>query len=249
MTHIISFINNKGGVGKTTVTAHIGYALATFHEKRVLLVDFDPQANLSATFGVYDSPEASKCALGEPFLPTKLTDNLHLIPATIELEDTEQQLTMQQDVYALQTALAPLTLDYDYILIDCPPRLSMLPRNALYASSDVCMISDTGYFTQLGLANIIQFVEAVRIERPHLTLSSVILSRYDARRGASKEVRDIFIKEFGELYLDTPIREAAVIVDATAQQKTVFQHKKTSNAAKDFKILTHQFLERYDPLP
>jgi chromosome partitioning protein len=246
MTKTIAMINNKGGVGKTTVTAHVAYALATFHAKRVLMVDFDPQANLSASFGVYDNPEAGNTAHGKALAPLALSDTLHLIPSTIDLENTEESLTMQQNVYALQTALAPLASNYDFILIDCPPRLSMLPRNALYAASDVCMISDTGYFTQLGLANIIQFVENVRAERPQLTLSSVILSRYDSRRAASKEVREIFQREFGELYLDTPIRETAAIVEATAQQKTVFQHKKNSLASKDFKTLTQQFLNRYE---
>lgn len=246
MTKIISMINNKGGVGKTTVTAHLGYALATFNHKRVLLFDFDPQANLSATFGVYDNAEAGNVAKAVALTALPLYENLDLIPSTIQLEETEEALTIQQNVYALQTSLAPLAPLYDFILIDCPPRLSMLPRNALYASSDVCMISDTGYFTQFGLANIIQFVENVRLERPHLTLSSVILSRYDTRRAASKEVREIFIKEFGDLYLDTPVRETAAIVEATAQQKTVFQYKKNSLASKDFRTLTEQFLSRYE---
>lgn len=241
----VAFINNKGGVGKTTVTAHLAYALAAFHKQRVLMLDFDPQANLSSTFGIDNNPEASNVAVSGKLQSLPIAENLHLIPATIDLEETEQLLTIQANNYALQTALSPHTPHYDWILIDCPPRLSMLPRNALYAASDVCMISDTGFYTQLGLANIIQFVEKVREERPHLTLSSVILSRYDSRRAASKEIREIFRREFGALFLDTPVREAAVIVEATAQQKTVFQHKKNSLASKDFSTLTHQFLERY----
>ncbi len=246
MTKIISFINNKGGVGKTTVCGHVGYALSQFHEKRILLVDFDPQANLSIGFAAHGENNIGAMLTGAIVKPKRLHERLDIISTTIALEDTEELLVVNKDVYALQTALNPLQTQYDYILIDCPPRLSMITRNALYASTDVCMVTDAGFYTQVGLGNIIKFVEKVQEKRRSLNLSSVVLSRYDGRRAASKESHQIYKTEFGSRYLDTPIRENAAMVDASAQQRTIFEYRKNSLVAKDLKELTIKFIHHYE---
>ena len=234
MTKTISFINHKGGVGKTTVCAHIGYALATFHGQRVLLVDYDHQANLTELF----APDSSGDVIA-------ISETLHIMPATLELAHEETALTLKGEKYALKWHLSNIRDNYDFILIDCPPSLGSLTVNALFASTDVCVVSDAGKFSLKGLTTILDVVSAVQKENPRLRVSSAVLNNYETRRSDHNEALATFQSIFPETFLPQPIRHIGAIEQSVWFGTTVFDKYKTSNAVTDFQTLSTLFLQRY----
>lgn len=235
MTKIIAFINHKGGVGKTTVCAHLGYALSNYHSQRVLLVDYDHQANLTATFA-QDADDGTIVSVAE---------GLDLLPATLELAQVEIALTMQGEKYALKRSLDALAGNYDYILIDCPPSLGILTVNALFAATDICIVSDCGKFSLTGLTTILDVVSGVQKQYPALRVSSAILNNYETRRSDHNEALETFRTLFPETFLEQPVRHIGAIEQSVWFGATVFDKYKTSNAVNDFQNLATLFHQKY----
>lgn len=242
-TRIISFINQKGGVGKTTTTAHIGYALAAYHSQRVLLIDYDAQSNLSMLFGVADNPAVAQALQTGKISAVEVRPNLHLLPSTTDFVALEPW--MHQHPKSLQIALESVKGKYDYVLIDCPPSTNIVPETALHAASDVVIIANGEPYSLAGFSTITQFVSRIQSVRPRLTISGVIMTRFDKRKALCREVAEVLKAEFPAAYFDAPVREIQAVVDALASGKTVFEYKKTSLAVQDFKHLTELFHKRF----
>lgn len=254
MSIIVSCINHKGGVGKTTVCAHLGYALSVQHGQRVLLVDFDSQSNLTRFFYAADAVPLSLtdvfsggCSVHDIILSPH--PNLMLLPASLNLTNIEHTLTTENNYHALGDVLRPLAGTFDIALIDCPPSLMTMTLNAMSASTDVCIITTTDRLAIEGISAIIQAVQQVQQTRnPFLALSSVVVSHYEQRKAVAREGLAIVEQYFsGGTVLEPTVPYSVSVQEAIWHTKTVFQHKKSGKATEAFTELAKAFAGRYLP--
>jgi len=196
MGRIISIANQKGGVGKTTTTINLSACLAQAG-KAVLVIDFDPQANTTSGLGVdkrslpatvYDMLMGEKRA--DEILVSTAVDNLSLLPTNVELAGAEIELIdLPEREYILKRILIDMKYMYDYILIDCPPSLSLLTINALTAADTVLVPIQCEYFALEGLSQLMYTIELVRKKlNKRLELEGVVFTMYDSRTNLSAEV-------------------------------------------------------------
>ncbi len=238
--NIITFANHKGGVGKTTTVANIGYALAHRYKKRVLMIDMDPQTNLTSHFGIYERPEHTMyevlkgaSTISEAIM--SLSQNLHLLPSSLDVTNIEAELQgITGREFILREALDSIQ-DYDAILIDTPPSLGVLTVNAFTASTDVCIVVQTEFFALQGLAKLYEIISIVQKRtNPQLTISGVIATMFDKRKGMHCEALQALEERFsGELF-PTQISEAIALVEAASAGKSIFDYKPTSKAAEQY---------------
>lgn len=247
--HIIAFINHKGGVGKTTLCAHIGYALSHLYDKRVLLVDFDPQSNLTL-LRCPDIPTQTLASIlrdGADVREALVTDSYpHLLAADLSLDEDDVMATLVEDNYTTLTRLLEQVRDdYDYILIDCPPSRGAFSKNALVAATDVALVLNPEYFSMRGVVSMVNFIERMQELNPYLKFSTVMLSHF-YRAGICEEAREAIAGTFPHQYLHHPVRRAVAVVNAAAANRTVFEMKEQSDVTNDFKTLTKLFVEQYE---
>lgn len=249
MGKIISFLNHKGGVGKTTCTINIGAGLVEFN-KRVLLIDLDPQANLSLSLGAPRLPNTIYEALrGESELePYTIKDGLDIITSTLDLSGAEMELINEAGrEYILRELFEPVKDKYDFILIDCPPSLGLLTLNALTSSDAVIIPLQTEFLALQGLAKIKQVIQKVKLRlNKKLEIKGVIATMYDSRKVLNREVVGTIKKYFGELVFKTPIRDNVALAEAPAKRKDIFVYNKKSIGAQDFLGLTKELLGRFE---
>lgn len=194
MARIIVFVNQKGGVGKTTSAINIGAALAMLG-KKTLLLDFDPQGNLtsgvggpSGASGVYQVI-SGLCALRDVIVPTRV-ENLMLAPSSIDLSGATVELVDKEDRNEyLKRAISEISEEYDFVLIDCPPSLGILTLNGLNAAGEVIIPLQCEYFALEGLSLILQTIGLVQKSmNPSLKISGILLTMFDGRTKLSQEV-------------------------------------------------------------
>ena len=252
MSIIISCINHKGGVGKTTVCAHLGYALAALHGQRVLLVDVDSQANLTRFFYAANEVEWSltdvltgTCSVQDALCTPQ--PNLTLLPASLNLTNVEHVLTTDNNYYALGDILRPILGNFDVVLMDCPPSLMTMTMNAMHVSTDVCVITTTDRLALEGIGAIIQAVEQVqRTNNPYLAVSSVIVSHYEQRKTVAREGLTMVQNNFtAGTVMQPSVPYSVVVQEAIWHTKTVFQYKKSSPVTLAFTELANAFAARY----
>ena len=250
---VISMVNQKGGVGKTTSTVSLGAALAGYGRK-VLLVDFDPQGALSISLGfnpnemeltVYDLITRSDCHVGDVVLTTDVV-NLDLLPSNIDLSAAELQLVTEVGrEFALQRALAPVIDEYDIILIDCQPSLGLLTLNALAASSGVIVPMECEYFALRGVALLKDTIDKVQGRlNPQLRLMGVLATMYDARTLHSREVLQTVEQAFGDLVFTARISRTVKFPDAAVAGEPITAFAPGSAAAKQYELLAREVLAR-----
>jgi chromosome partitioning protein len=250
---IISMVNQKGGVGKTTSTVSLGAALAGYG-RRVLLVDFDPQGALSVALGynpnemevtVYSLLTDPQCHVGDVLVTTDVP-GMDLLPSNIDLSAAEIQLVSEVGrEYALQRALAAIVPDYDVILIDCQPSLGLLTVNALTASTDVIIPMETEYFALRGVALLKDTIDKVMGRlNPNLRILGVLATMYDPRTLHSREVLETVQKAFGDQVFTTVINRTIKFPDAAVAGEPITTFASSSSGAEAYRRLAREVLAR-----
>lgn len=244
---VISLMNHKGGVGKTTSTVNIGAGLVELG-KKVLLIDFDPQANLTISLGIpRQKVTIYESMRGEAELqPFTVKENMDVITSTLDLSGAELELINEAGrEFILRELLEPLREEYDYILIDCPPSLGLLTLNALTSSDTVFIPLQTEFLAMQGLAKIKQVIDKVRFRlNSKLHIGGVIATMYDSRKVLNRDVVETIQKYFGEKVFKTLIRDNVSLAEAPAQRQDIFEYSKNSFGAEDYLSLCKEIVER-----
>ena len=245
MGHVIAVANHKGGVGKTTSTQNIGAALAKLG-KKTLLLDLDPQGNLSDAFGYDDVEESIYDALTDkaevPII--KLGDHLDLIPSNLDLSVAEVELSGRTGrEYTLKDAIDGVVNKYDYVLIDCPPSLGLLTINALTACDEVYIPLDSHYFSMKGLDKLMFIINQIKKRlNTDIRISGVFMTRYDPRVVVNKNIAAMVEEGFPDTLFKTKIRNNIALVEAPIENQDIFRYAPKSNGAKDYTALTAEIV-------
>ena len=250
---IIALCNQKGGVGKTTSTINLGAALAEF-DRRVLLVDFDPQGALSVGLGVqphqldrtaYNLIMERDVNIDDILLKTSIP-GMDLLPSNIDLSAAEVQLVSEvAREQTLSRVLTPIVDDYDFVLIDCQPSLGLLTVNALTAAHEVIVPLECEFFSLRGVALLIDTIDKVR-ERlnPRLKLAGILATMYDGRTLHGREVFARVVEAFGESVFDTVISRTVRFPETTVAGEPITTWAPTSGGAAAYRNLAREVLAR-----
>jgi chromosome partitioning protein len=241
---IIAVINHKGGVGKTTTTLNLGKALALCG-KKTLIIDIDPQANLSQSIGVEEPDMHVYQAMLEntPLPIVHLAENFDLIPTDLDLSEAE--LKLQNDVngyFKLRNALKTAKENYDFILIDCPPSLGILTTNALIAATHILVVVQSEYLAVKGLQTILKLVESVRENlNPDLEVLGMLVTQINKtifRQNIAETLRNIYQ---GKVF-QTAIRQNISLAEASSVGQDIFTYNSKSAGAEDYMSLAKELL-------
>ena len=238
MTQTIVFSNHKGGVGKTTSTVNIGAGLANYLDKKVLIIDLDPQANLTQSLGVPNSENHVYGSLtgSYPLTPTVITPNLHIVPSTLDLSGAEVELSAEPGrEYILRELIDEIKANYDYVLIDTPPSLSLLTINAFTAADQIIIPIQAEYLAVQGLTKLVEVIEKIKKRlNKHLTLGGLVLTQYDSRKVLHREVAELVKTHFPDKVFKTIIRNNITLAEAPSVQQDIFGYNPKSNGAEDY---------------
>lgn len=248
--HVIAVLNQKGGVGKTTTAINLGAYLAK-DGKSVLIVDSDPQGNSTSGLGV-DKQSLTSTLYDVLFSRAEATKTLvqtnvkglSLLPTNAQLAGAEVELVpIMQRENQLKQILDQL--DYNYILIDCPPSLGLLTVNALTAASDVLIPVQAEYYALEGLSQLLSVIQQVRQAlNPGLNMLGVVITLYDSRNSLSAQVKIELDKHFGMKVFKTVIPRNVRLAEAPSFGRTIAEHDKWSKGARAYKSLAKELEKR-----
>ncbi len=255
ITRVISIVNQKGGVGKTTTAANLGAYLAHFN-KKVLLVDLDPQYNLTQHYGI-DPDQLQKCCyhlimdevsdINEVVVKTEI-DGLDLIPASLRLSDAEVNLVRvvgRERVLFESLEKTIRTNRYDFILIDCSPSLGLLTLNALTASKEAFVTIQADFFALQGIGRLVNTVDLVKKRiNPEINITGVILCMFNSRRNLSWEVTKKIKEHFGNRVFKTYVRVNVQLAEAPSFGQSILTYAPKSNGAADYANLAKEVIKR-----
>jgi len=245
----IAITNQKGGTGKTTSTINIGAGLTRMGQK-VLLIDLDPQANLSFSLGLADPgslPNVYEVLKGEIALSHAIIDinGLGVIPSSPELVNLEMDMALHQGRATLLRHALDIPLDWDYILLDCPPSSGLITLNALTAAQELYVPVQAEFLALQGMSKLLETVDNVRRDHnPSLLLSGIIATRYDQRRVLNREVIGSLSEHFGNKLFNTFIHENIALAEAPSFGQDIFSYRPDSNGARDYLSLCREIVER-----
>ena len=245
---MIAVINQKGGVGKTTTTLNLSHALA-HHDKKVLVIDLDPQAHLSAGYGILQREQEgiADVLLGDVVLKdviTKVRDNVSIVPAGSRLGELEHMTEGgAKRGYLLRDALKGRVRAYDYVLVDCPPSSGILGMNALLASEEVLVPVSGDFFALQGLSRLMSIFQHIEKTLKRKTKKWVVLTRFHERRKLAKEVKQKILSYFPDCVLQTAIRETVALAESPGFGQTIFEYKPKCNGANDYMELAADVID------
>ncbi len=252
MGKIVSFSNQKGGVGKTTTCVNMAAYIAA-SGKKVLLIDMDPQGNATTGMG-FSKSTLKKSVYNVLIDDEKASDNIlktelegmDILPSNIDLAGAEVELVYKRSrEKVLKNALAEVRDNYDYIFIDCPPSLGLLTINALAAADSVIIPIQSEYYALEGLSQLMNSITLVKQHlNPALNVDGVVLTMYDSRSLISKqiaeEIRKFFTKRLFEIVVPRNVR----LVEASSYGKPIMMHDPKCTGARAYKALTEEYLTR-----
>ena len=245
MVKVIAISNHKGGVGKTTSTLNIGAGIA-LKEKRVLLIDLDPQSNLTQCIGLSDIDKSIYGALrGDYDLPIiQISKYLHVVPAVLDLASIEVELASKiaREVI-LKKLVDKVKGGYDYIFIDCPPSLGLITVNAFAAADEVYIPLQAQFLALHGLDKLTDIIKLVKENlNPNLSIGGVFITQYDNRKILNRDIADSVVNHFSGKIFKTLIRDNVALAEAPIQGKDIFSYDSKSNGAKDYESLISEIL-------
>lgn len=254
MAITVAVANQKGGTGKTTTVLNLGAALAE-KGQRVLLVDLDPQANLSMGMGcrlgegepsiyqaLFDPGIALRDVIFEPGIA-----GLALVPSSIDLTGAELQLVMELNrERVLAVSLGEVHEDFDYILVDCPPSLGLLTLNGMTAAQQLVVPVQCGFWALRGMGQLFNTVERVRASKvnPTLDLLGILLTMYDLRTSLSQQVEARVVEAFGDKVFRSRIKKTVRFDYSSIEEKSILQYDSASEVAEAYRDVAEEVLMR-----
>lgn len=249
MSRIICITNHKGGVGKTTTTINLGAALRSIGAYKVLLVDMDPQANLTSSLGI-NNPRQTIFTLmtsaREITQPVSVL-GMDIIPSTLDLAAIESIKAGEPGKeFILRELLQPLRASYDYILIDCPPSLGLLTINSLTAADEFLVPIQPEFLALQGLTKLLEMVALIRTRlNSKLEITGILITQYDNRKVLHRTTADTIRKNYGRggygaRIFDTIIPDTIVLAESQLAQKDVFSYSVKSKAAHSYAELMYE---------
>lgn len=252
MGKIIAVANQKGGVGKTTTSINLAAALGVL-ERKVLLVDADPQAN--STSGVGVDPKSVKTSIYECIINeinpkdviiTTNSPNLDLLPAHIDLVGAEiEMINLPNREHMMRTALGRIKDDYDFIIIDCSPSLGLITLNSLTAADSVIIPVQCEYFALEGLGKLLNTIKIVQSRlNPELNIEGLLLTMYDIRLRLSNQVVEEVKTHFQQMVFDTIIQRNTRLGEAPSHGETIIMHDASCKGAINYLNLAREILQK-----
>lgn len=257
--HILAISNQKGGVGKTTTAINLSACLAEL-DKKVLLIDLDPQANATSGIGLdkHAGQSLYDALLGDGDIaslvqPTEVK-GLHAIPSEVDLAGAEIDVARaDRYLHRFRDAITPFLAEYvyDYICVDCPPSLGILTMNALTAANSMILPLQTEYYALEGLSVVSQLIHKIREQgdNPGLELGGIVMTMYDGRTNIAQQVVDEVTAHFGEKVFETRIPRNVRLSEAPSYGQPIIAYDPHCAGAHAYRALAKEFLARYDPSP
>ena len=252
MSTVITVANQKGGVGKTTTAINLAAALAR-EKQRILLIDLDPQANATITFlpleefqySLYDVLTDHGMSIEEVVRETSM-ENLFIAPSKISLAKLEANLVGQFDApFRLKDALVPLRNNYDFIVIDTPPSLSIMTVNSMVASTHLLVPIQAAYYALEGTDDLLDTIERIRARpNPDLQLLGVLVTMFDKRTNLARDTHQHIQRVFGDKVFKTIIGRNVRLEESPAYKETIFTYAPNSSGAIEYQKLAREVLER-----
>lgn len=237
MSKIITICQNKGGVGKTTITANLGFLFS--EKKKVLLIDTDSQANLSQLFNIYEKENILEKFFNSDLPPIQINKNLSIIPNNLTFDKWKYgAVNIRNSHYFLSQYIEKIKENYDYILIDTPPSLDISLEMSVLCSDYILIVSDTGIFTLEGLENVIDRIKDIKnndiTKKCQVEILGIIINQFDNTK-ISKE----FFDNLNENYnvFKSKISRNVAIKESQVLKKSIFEYDKNCQANKDLKSL------------
>ena len=242
MGKVISVSNQKGGVGKTTTSLSLAASLGVL-EKKVLLIDADPQGNATSGIGI-NSDDFNKssydvllnqCEINDSIIKTK-SPNLDIIPANIDLVAVEIELVdTNKREHMLNKMIDKIKKDYDFIIIDCPPSLGLITMNALTASNSVIIPIQCEYYALEGLGKLLNTIKGIqKVHNDNLEIEGILLTMFDSRLRLSNQVKDDVKKHFGDMVFSTIIPRNVSLGEAPSHGESIIVYNSTSKGSKSY---------------
>jgi chromosome partitioning protein len=252
MAITIAISNHKGGVGKTTTVVNLGAALGQMGY-RVLMIDLDPQANMTQSLGFEERDKSIYAAIrGDIKLADATewyTDKVSIVPSEIDLSGADVDLVRMNDrEQILRKLIKPIADKYDYILIDCSPSIGLLTVNAFVAANTVVLPLQPEFLAFKGLTKLVDVIDRVRDNlNKNLYIGGVFITQYDNRKVLNRNVKEAIEANFESILFKTVVRDNIALAEAPATGKDIFNYAPRSFGAEDYLNLAREVVQRFRP--